>query len=89
MLVYPQNLLVKVNKKINSSFKEGQKFLEKIHKKAQSNIDSKKKINFYKKIEQDPEGNGNLLQAKIFEWFSKLKLREKKEICIIYNKWLK
>ena len=34
MLVYPHNLLVKVNKKIDSSFKEGQKFLEKIKLKA-------------------------------------------------------
>ena len=89
MLIYPQNLLSKVNQKVFASFKEGQKFLENLNKKAQNNIDSKKKKNFYKKIEQNPDGNGDLLQAKVFEWFSKLKLQEKKDICIIYNKWLK
>ena len=89
MIVYPQNLITKVNQKVFSSFEEGQKFLENLNKKAQNDIDSKKKKNFYEKIEQNPEDNGNFLQAKVLYWFSKLKLQEKKNICTIYNKWLK
>ena len=95
MIVYPFNMLKKGNLQNVLSFKEGQKFLEQINKqinrlrnKSPKNQVEKNKKEFYEKIEQAPDSSGNSLQVKIFYWFSKLNLPQKKNICAIYNKWL-
>ena len=95
MIVYPFNMLKKGNLQNVSSFKEGQKLLEQVNKqinrlknKSPKNKVEKNKKEFYEKIEQAPDTSGNSLQVKIFDWFSKLNLQQKKNICSIYNKWL-